>query len=177
MTIAPDDECVAHGAKYCCQINRGADDRSGTVLTEQGDVRCHYGIRANPSGRSLGNPLNKPDFVVTDGNGKAELIIRRESLFPSVFHILEANKHIGRIRTLSILRNKYMIEIEGENCWTFQMPLFTARFWGGSHTGAEMWVAVGPSMMEWNILIKPGVNDRHLLAALAFIHSEWWNFS
>jgi hypothetical protein len=56
------------------------------------------------------------------------------------------------------------------------MPLFTVRFWGESRSGAEIWVVVGPSKMEWTILIKPGVNDRLLVPALAFIHNEWWNY-
>ena len=84
---------------------------------------------------------------------------------------------VGRIRMLSILRNKYMIEIDGADPLTFRMPLFTMRFWGGSPMGAEIWVSVGPSKMEWNILVRPGINDRYLVPALAFIHNEWWNYS
>jgi len=75
----------------------------------------------------------------------------------------------------SMFRNKYSVSIAGVNSWTFRMRLFTIRFYGVSSAGAEIWVVVGPSKMEWNILIKAGVKERPLVAALAFIHTEWWN--
>jgi hypothetical protein len=56
------------------------------------------------------------------------------------------------------------------------MPLFTIRFYGFSSAGPEIWVRVGRSKMEWNILIKAGVEEQPLVAALAFIHTEWWNY-
>lgn len=77
---------------------------------------------------------------------------------------------------LSIFRNKYAVDIDGVDSWTFRMPLFTIRFFGDSREGVGIWVAVWPSMMQWNILIKAGVEEWPLLAALAFIHTEWWNY-
>jgi hypothetical protein len=77
----------------------------------------------------------------------------------------------------SMFRNKYSIDIVGLNSWTLRMPLFTVRFCGDSRAGSEIWVVVGPSKMEWNILIKAGIEERPLVAALAFIHNEWWNYS
>ncbi len=60
------------------------------------------------------------------------------------------------------------------------MPLFTILFHGDSNNSSnktEIWVAVGPSEMEWSILIRPGINDRHLISALAFIHNERWHYA
>jgi len=84
---------------------------------------------------------------------------------------------VGRIRMVSMLRIKYAIDADAVGSWTFRMPLFTVRFHGASDAGTDAWVIVGPSKMEWNILIRPGVIDRSLVAALAFIHNEWWNYS
>ena len=78
---------------------------------------------------------------------------------------------------MSILRIKYTISVKGRQPWTFRMPLFTNRFWGGTDESPEFWVVVRPSQMEWNILIKPGIEDQPLVAALSFIHSERWNHS
>jgi hypothetical protein len=69
------------------------------------------------------------------------------------------------------------IEIKGAGFWTFRLPLFTVRFRGDSQTGTDIWVILGPSKMEWHILIRPGISDPRLVAALAFIHNEWWNYS
>ena len=175
--IAPNEECVARGTKLLCQIDRGAAAHSGTVRDEHGIIRWRYAFRKNASGRGSENPFNKPDFVIADPDAKDEVIIRRASFIPPVFSIREAERSIGRIRMRSLFRNKYSIEIEGVGSWMFRMPLFTIRFYGVSSAGAEIWVIVGPSKMQWNILLRPGVKEWPLLAALAFIHNEWWNYS
>jgi len=91
--------------------------------------------------------------------------------------VLDGDALVGCIRMRSLLRNKYTIDIDGSNSWTFRMPLFTIRFRGDSDSGTDIWVVVGPSKMEWNILIRPGMSDRQCVTAWAFIHSEWWNYS
>lgn len=174
--VAPSEEDVARGTKVRSLIDWGADGHSGAVRDQLGAVRWQYGVRSNPSGRHPGNPFNKADFVLTEPNARDELIIRRASFVPSAFNIMEAGKVIGRIRMRSMFRNKYSIDIDGMNSWTFRMPLFTVRFFGDSSAGTEIWVVVGPSKMEWNILIKPDVKERPLVAALTFIHTEWWNY-
>jgi hypothetical protein len=181
--IAPNEECIARGTKRFCQIDRTVAirnlwlrPRSGTVYDELGMIRWRYAFRRNPSGWGSGNPFNKPDFVIADPDAKDEVIIRRVSFIPPVFSIRQAERSIGRIRMRSWF-NKYSIEIEGEGSWVFRMPLFSTRFYGVSSAGPEIWVVVGPSKMEWNILLKPGVKEWPLLAALAFIHDECWHYA
>ena len=175
--MAPDEFCIANGAKYVCTIDREGRNRSGKVFDEHGDVRWQYDVRRNPEGRSLRNPFNKPDFVFTDAHGQAELVIRRLSFIPSIFQILDGNASIGRIALRSFLGIKYGINIDGSAPWTFRLPLFTVRFWGDTDTGPSIWVVVGPSKMQWNLLLNPGTKDRELVVALAFIHNQWWNYS
>jgi hypothetical protein len=146
------------------------------VRDEQGIIRWRYAFRENASGRGSGNPFNKPDFVIAGPDSKHEVIVRRASFIPPVFNIVEAGRIIGTIRMRSMFRNKYSISIDGVNLWTFRMPLFTTGFYGVSSAGAEIWVVVGPSKMEWYILIRAGVKEWPLVAALAFIHNEWWNY-
>jgi hypothetical protein len=152
------------------------DGHSGAVLDEHEVIRWRYRIRKSSSVRRLGNPFNKPDFVIADSDGRDEVVIRRASLIPPVFNIIEAGRIIGRVRMCSPFRNKYAIDIDRVNSWTFRMPLFTIRFFGDSSTGPEIWVVVGPSKMEWSVLIKSDAREWPLLAALAFIHVEVWNY-
>jgi hypothetical protein len=147
------------------------------VRDEQGTVRWRYGIRANSSNWGLGNPLKKPDFILSEPDEQDLTIIRRVSFVPSVFQILESGEPIGTVRMLSLLRNQYSISIDGVDTWTFRMPLYTIFFFGESRAGCEIWVRVGPSQKEWNILIKTGVTRRPLVAALAFIHNERYFYS
>jgi hypothetical protein len=175
-TVVPDEGCIANGHKFFSQIDRGTDGHSGAVLDEQGAIRWRYGTRENPSVCRLGNPFNKPDFVIADPDGRDEVVISRASFIPPVFNIMEAGRIIGRVRMCSVFRNKYAIDIDRVNSWTFRTPLFTIRFFGDSRSGPEIWVAVGPSKMEWSVLIKRDAHEWPLLAALAFIHVEAWNY-
>jgi len=169
-TTIPDEACIAAGTKLLCQIHRGAY-RSGELRDEHGNIRggfersgilAHWGFR---------NPFKKADFVVVEPDGR-KLAIRRLSFIPPAFNIIEAERAIGGIKMIGLFRNKYSISIEGVESWTFRMPLFTIFFFGESSAGAEIWVQVGPSEREWNILIKHGPNTTGLVAALAFIHNE-----
>jgi hypothetical protein len=166
----PDDECIANGTKLLCQICQGAR-RFGEVRDEQGHLRWRYSARANPSGWRLGNPLKKTDFVFSEPDQKDETIIRRVSFLPSTFEIVEVGAVIGTIKMLSIFRNEYSILMANGKSWTFRMPLYTVLFFGVTESACEIWVRLG-SEREWNILIKPGIAQRCLIAALAFIHNE-----
>lgn len=172
----PNEECIARGTKLLCQIARGADGRNGAILDERGNIRWQYGIRKHPPGHALRNPFNKPDFIVAQPDAKGELVIRSASLIPPIFNIIEGGHVIGNIAMRSLFRNKYFISLHGAHSWLFRMPLFTVRFYGESNESIDVWVSVGPSKMEWNVLIKPGVAEWPLAAALAFIHNEWWNY-
>jgi hypothetical protein len=175
--LGPDERCLTEGGKYLCQIHRGGDGHAGVVRDERGNTRWKYGIRVNASRHSIQNPFNKPDFVFAEPSGENEIIIRRVSFIPSAFTLVEAGESIGRIRLTTPLRNRYEIVLADSPPLTFRMPLFTVRFWGGSQSGSVIWVVVGPSKMEWSILVKQGLDDRRLIAALSFIHGEWWNYS
>jgi prepilin-type N-terminal cleavage/methylation domain-containing protein len=98
--VTPDKECLAQGAKYICQIERGDKGRNGVVRDEQGVIRWRYGTRENwPPGRWVENPFRKLDFVISaEGEPKDEVLIRRISFVPSIFKIMEAGNTVGRIR-------------------------------------------------------------------------------
>lgn len=172
----PDDDCVANGGKYFFQIDRGGRGRSGKVYDEHGGLVWRYAARRDASGWRRLNPFIKPDFVFTEADGPAELVIHKTSCWPSRFVMRDRDAVIGRIGVRSIVRIKWGVEIEGAGAWTFSLPLFTVRFHGESQSSTDIWVLVGPSKMEWNVLIRPGINDRRLVVPLAFIHNEWWNY-
>ncbi len=176
MATAPDEGCVAHGAKFGCRIDRGTDGHSGAVYNEHGDVRWRYGVRRNDLGRSWGNPFNKKDLVVADPQTGEEIVLRRVSFFPSRFTITDAEGVRGTVRMVSILRNKYAINVTGRQPWTFRMPLFRVLFWGETEESPEFWVRE-VTKMDWDIHIRTGIEDQPLVAALSFIHVERFNYS
>jgi hypothetical protein len=149
---------------------------SGAVSDQHGFICWRYGLHRTRHSWTLGNPLRKPDFVFFERDERDALKIRRVSLFPSVFNLLEEGNLIGTVRMSSVLRNRYSIELDGVK-WTFHMPLYTIYFSGESRTGTEVWVAMGPRESQWNILLAPGLPERSFAAILAFIHNERYFYS
>ena len=173
----PDAQIFDLGVQYRCCIDRRGDGREGIIVDEHGEVHLRFGRHCRRPMPSLSNPFMKRDFYVIDEAGGSELIIRRSSIVPPVFDILGPTVPIGDIRLTSPLRNRYEIAIRGGNSWTFRKHLFTVLFSGVSGASTDVWVFAGPSWMEWNILIRHGQASRPLLAALAFLHTEFWNYT
>lgn len=175
--MAPDKTTVENGAKYCFVLDQENRFRTGKIWTENGNIEWHYGPQRNPLRYSLRNPFNKPDFAVFDKDERLTVAIRRVSLFPSRFQILNDDSVVGHIAMKGSLLNRYKIEIDGLGVCVFRMPLFTVYFHGevDGHTG--IWIIVGPSKMQWTVLARADLDDVRLLAALAFVHNQWFNYS
>jgi hypothetical protein len=172
----PPPDIIAKGIKLVSRIAAGTARRVGAVSDQHGFIRWRYGPHRTRHSWTLGNPLRKPDFVFFERDERDALKIRRVSLFPSVFNLLEEGNLIGTVRMSSVLRNRYSIELDGVK-WTFHMPLYTIYFSGESRTGTEVWVAMGPRESQWNILLAPGLPERSFAAILAFIHNERYFYS
>lgn len=177
---APDEELVKQGRQVFFAIDRKSPQHSeGDILDSEGTRLWRYRRSGNRPRFSVANPVGKPDFVVSDASDRQVCVIRRQSFFPSRFLILDSDSErpVGTISLCSILRNRYRIAIDGAKTWTFRLTLFTVFFWGDADGEPSVWVRVGPSKMEWSVLVKPGIVATPLTFALAFIHNEWWNYS
>jgi hypothetical protein len=172
----PDAGDIERGIQYCFQIGRETDS-PGVILCKPNVIRWQYETRPRRSPYSLMNLLKKPDFVITNPGGQEVLQVRRVKRLPPSFEMIEHNQVVAKIAMRSILRNKYRLEFKAGPIWTFCMPLFTVFFWGESTAGTKVWVRVGPSKKQWNLLAEPGVDSVHLLSGLAFIHREWWCYN
>lgn len=88
----------------------------------------------------------------------------------------EGDARVGQITRTSALRNRYTIELGDQSVWTFRMPLFKIHYYGVATTGAQVFVVVGGSHMEWYVLTDQRSDDPRLLCALAFIHNHRWSY-
>ena len=168
----PPPDAILTGTRLVSRIAFGIPKRVGTISDGDGRIRWHYGPHSTRESWGSGNPLRKPDFVLFEEGQTEAVRVRRISFLPSVFTVIEQKKIIGTVKLVSLLRNKYFIEINEVNSWTFHMPLYRAYFYGKSAARPEFWVVMGPSEMQWNILLMPGLPERSLAATLAFIHNE-----
>ena len=173
---APDEDTVATGGKYCFVLDVENRSRTGKIWNEQGNLVWHYAPRRNHLGYSLRNPSNKSDFVVFDNNEERAVAIRRTSFVPSRFHVLIDDLVVGHIAMTSPFLNRYRIDIDGLPACVFRMPLFTVYFYGQLKNDTRIWVVVGPSKRQWSVLTESALDDVRLLAALAFIHNQWYNY-
>ena len=123
----PPPDIIAKGIKLVSRIAAGTARRVGAVSDQNGFIRWRYGPHRTRDSWTLENPLRKPDFVFFEPDERDALKIRRVSLFPSVFNLLEEGNLIGTVRMSSVLRNRYSIELDGVK-WTFHMPLYTIYF-------------------------------------------------
>jgi hypothetical protein len=172
----PSEECVKRGSKLWFLVESPSGSHTGTVQDQEGVVHWRYHSRKTRYSSSLSNPFRKPDFVFRSSDDSTEIVIRRYSFMPSVFHVLKMDRLIGNVRLAGIFRNRYSFSIDGSD-WKFRMPLYTITFYGSSSAGAHVWARLGRSKREWGVLIGPGVEAQAaLLGVLAFIHNEWWRY-
>lgn len=113
--------------------------------------------------------------MIRDASGSEALTLSRVSYLSPVHRISSGGRPLGSVRLTSPLRNKYAIGICGES-WTFRMPTFTVALFGETRHRTDLWILAGPSKMEWNVLVRPGVPPWPLVGVVAYIHNPWWRF-
>jgi hypothetical protein len=170
---APDPKEIEQGAAYVLHIISTPEDW-GRIYDRQGVIVWKYETDPPRPSHSLLNIIRKPDFVLLDPSGKEVLRIVRKMRFPARFSIVQDGREVGRIARRSVLRNKYSIEYEGGSAWLFRMTLFSVRFPGVSKEGNRVWILVGPSKKQWNVLVERQADSVKLVGSLAFLHREWW---
>jgi hypothetical protein len=170
----PDAGQLERGGKYILFL-RNSHGTSGVILSDSKTELWRFETRPK---RAPSNFLRKPThFILSDTQQGEILQITRERGFPARFNIVEKDRVIGKVTLRTILRNKYSIEFNGGPGWLFHMRLFTIFFSGESSSALCVWVRVGPTKRQWNLLVEPEVDNVYLLGALAFIHREWWCYS
>ena len=174
----PTTDEVEHGIGYTSWIELNLPASGGIYKDSEPPEICWH-CSTEPSWNSL-SPLNlirKPDFVLSDESSHCMLRIRRKRRIPATFEIIENETIVGMIQRKSVLRNKYLVTfLEGVE-WTIRMPLFTIAFYGVSSLGTILWIRVWPRKNQWCLMLNGGEDDKRLLAAIAFIHREWWCYS
>jgi hypothetical protein len=169
----PDANDQLHGEKFRLVLENTLDF-AGSVTDDSGQVLLRYAMDPAQSPYSLLNLFRKTDFVVSNADGVELLRIRRRrSVFP-YFELVEHKTVVGTIQCRNFSGTAYTMTLPEQSQWSVRMPSFSLSFWAESSSGAHLWILVGPSKRQWNVLFQPGVNSLPCIAGLAFIHRRWW---
>ena len=77
----------------------------------------------------------------------------------------------------SVVRKRHRLELPNGDSWTFDTPFFWWQNLTGTTSGAlRLLGGNGPTMRIWLIWIEPGRDTFDLLAAIAFLHRQYWHW-
>ena len=117
---------------------------------------------------------------VLDAGGREEGIIRSEGLIPGVRYAMRRNGDlVWRLSVRSIVRKRHVLELTNGDSWTFDTPFFWWQNLTGFADGAPRLkggLTVVPTKTLWAMYIEPGRDTFDLLAAVAFMHRQWWHW-
>jgi hypothetical protein len=115
---------------------------------------------------------------VLDAGGREEGIIRPEGLVPGVRYAMRRNgEPVWMLSVRSIVRKRHVLELAHDHSWTFDTPFFWWQHLTGTALGVPRLLGgIGPVAWIWNMWIEPGRDTFELLAAVAFMHRQWFHW-
>ncbi len=120
-----------------------------------------------------------PRVRVLDAGGREQGIIRSEGLVPGVSYAMRRNGElVWKLSVRSIVRTRHALELANGDSWTFDTPFFWWQNLTGTAFGAPRLFGglVVPTKSVWAMWIEPGRDTFDLLAAVAFLHRQYWHW-
>jgi hypothetical protein len=76
----------------------------------------------------------------------------------------------------SIVRRRYALAPAHGAAWTFHTPFFWWMRVTGTESGTPRLLGcIGPTPTIWILRFEPGRDTLDVLAAVAFLHRQWWH--
>jgi hypothetical protein len=114
---------------------------------------------------------------VLDAGGREAGNIRADGLVPGVrYAMLRNGEPVWTLSVRSIVRKRHALKLADGELWT----LYTPFFWWQNLTGTALGVprllgGIGPVGWIWEMYIEPGRDTFDLLAAVPFMHRQWFH--
>lgn len=114
---------------------------------------------------------------VLDARGREEGIIRSDGLVPGARYAMRLDGQIvWMLSVRSIVRRRHALVLANGESWTFDTPFFWWQHLTGTTLGAPRLLGhVSSVMWIWLMHIEPGMDTSDLLAAVAFLHRQWFH--
>jgi len=112
---------------------------------------------------------------VRDVEGQERGIIRSEGMIPRTKYVLRRDGEVvWTLRARSVVLKRHALEHDHAH-WIFDTPFFWWQDLAGQCEGSRRLVGkVGPTKRLWFVWVEPGKDDKDLMAAVAFMHRNWW---
>jgi hypothetical protein len=143
---------------------------NGEVSNESSGMLC---LRLEP--RFYASALVR----VLDAGGRENGIIRSEGLVPGMSYAMRRNgEPVWRLSVRSIVRKRHALVLANGDSWTFETPFFWWQNLTGTTSGAPSVLGglVLPTTRVWAMWSEPGRDTFDILAAVAFMHRQWWHW-
>ena len=97
---------------------------------------------------------------------------------PLVKYVMRVkNEIVWTLSVRSVVRKHHALEQVDGGQWTFNTPFFWWQHLSGTLGGTPKLLGrVGPTKRVWFVKIEPGRDTPDLLAAIAFMHRNWWRW-
>jgi hypothetical protein len=118
-----------------------------------------------------------PRVRVLDAEGREQGLIRPEGLVPGVRYAMRrSGELLWTLSVRSIVRKRHALELAHGDSWTIDTPFFWWQHLTGTALGVPRLIGgLGPVGWVWTMWIEPGRDTFELLAAIAFLHRQWWH--
>ncbi len=116
---------------------------------------------------------------VLDPCGREQGMIGAEGLLPGMRYAMRRNGElVWMLSVRSIVRNRHSLVLANGDSWTFDTPFFWWQNLTGAASGAPRLLGglVVSTKTVWVMYIEPGRDTSDLLAAVAFLHRQYWHW-
>ncbi len=122
--------------------------------------------------------LASPRVRVLDAGGREQGFIRSEGLLPCLRYAMRRDGElVWMLSGRSIVRKRHVLVLANGDSWTFHTPFFWWQNLSGTTSGAlGLFGGNGPTKRYWLVWIEPGKDSFDLLAAVAFLHRQYWHW-
>jgi hypothetical protein len=102
-------------------------------------------------------------------------LIRTEQglLFPK-YALYQDSTILWTLSVRSVFRNRHTLQLAEDTRWDVRTPFFSTHFEGRAADGSRVLGRVGQHVSEWLWLVNPDRDSQPLLAAVAFMHRQWY---
>jgi len=118
-----------------------------------------------------------PRLRVLDASGREDGTIASLGPVPWVRYAMHRKGQlVWTLSVRSIVRKHYALELANGDSWTFDTPFFWWQHLAGTALGVpRLRGGIGPAACIWLMSIEPGKDTLDLLAAVAFMHRQWYH--